>query len=363
MKVSIGSKIVEGPWGGGNLFVKNLSSYLKELGHEVIYDLSESDIDLILLTDPRSRRESSSTFNHEDINKYKKFINPNTSVVQRINECDERKNTDNINIFYLEASSCANKVVFVSKWLEDIYLELGMSSTKSQVIMSGSDKKVFKNYHNKIKNNKVKVVTHHWSSHKNKGFESYEVIDKLLKDPKWKNKLEFSYIGNSSSDYPLNNSILVEPLSGISLASKLSENDIYLTGSINEPSGNHHIEAALCGLPILYLDSGGTPEYCNNYGVAYRGLDELEEKLEYIIENQEVFKEELKKYPFNSENMNKEYLELFNLLVADKSLNKIQINKIYQRLYLLRFKLSKFTRKFSQVNIRTRIKKILSIWK
>ena len=83
----------------------------------------------------------------------------------------------------------------------------------------------------------------------------------------------------------------------------------------------------------------------------------------YIIENQEVFKEELKKYPFNSENMNKEYLELFNLLVADKSLNKIQINKIYQRLYLLRFKLSKFTRKFSQVNIRTRIKKILSIWK
>ena len=67
MKVSIGSKIVDGPWGGGNLFVKNLSSYLKNLGHTVIYDLSESDIDLILLTDPRSRRESSSTFNHNEI--------------------------------------------------------------------------------------------------------------------------------------------------------------------------------------------------------------------------------------------------------------------------------------------------------
>ena len=51
MKVSIGSKIVEGPWGGGNLFVKNLSNYLLELGHKVIYDLSEPDIDLILLTD------------------------------------------------------------------------------------------------------------------------------------------------------------------------------------------------------------------------------------------------------------------------------------------------------------------------
>ena len=27
MKVSIGSKIFEGPWGGGNLFVKNLANY------------------------------------------------------------------------------------------------------------------------------------------------------------------------------------------------------------------------------------------------------------------------------------------------------------------------------------------------
>ena len=50
MKVSIGSKIVQGPWGGGNLFAINLSEYLIKHGHEVIYDLSEPDIDLILLT-------------------------------------------------------------------------------------------------------------------------------------------------------------------------------------------------------------------------------------------------------------------------------------------------------------------------
>ena len=61
MKVSIGSKIVNGPWGGGNLFVKNLSNFLINNGHDVIYDLSDKDIDLILLTDPRSRKESSST--------------------------------------------------------------------------------------------------------------------------------------------------------------------------------------------------------------------------------------------------------------------------------------------------------------
>ena len=75
MKISIGSKIVQGPWGGGNLFAINLTNYLKSNGHSVTYDLSHPDIDLILLTDPRSRSESSSTFNHIEIEKYKKYVN------------------------------------------------------------------------------------------------------------------------------------------------------------------------------------------------------------------------------------------------------------------------------------------------
>ena len=32
MKISIGSRIIEGPWGGGNLFVVNLKNYLIENG-------------------------------------------------------------------------------------------------------------------------------------------------------------------------------------------------------------------------------------------------------------------------------------------------------------------------------------------
>ena len=77
---------------------------------------------------------------------YKQFINPGVSVVQRINECDERKNTSNINSFYLEASECADMVVFVSNWLKDIYIDLGMDKNKTKVIMSGSNKTIFKDY-------------------------------------------------------------------------------------------------------------------------------------------------------------------------------------------------------------------------
>ena len=203
MKISIGSKIVEGPWGGGNLFVKNLSNYLIKKGHKVIYDLSESDIDLILLTDPRSRKESSSTFNHNDILKYKKYVNANSVVVQRINECDERKGTDFINQFYLNASNCADHVVFVSSWLKDIYLKLGMSKDKTSVILAGANSEIFnsKNSSNWNKKEKIKLVTHHWSNHKNKGFDSYQQIDGLISHEKWKNKIEFTYIGNFNQEY------------------------------------------------------------------------------------------------------------------------------------------------------------------
>ena len=149
MKVSIGSKIVRGPWGGGNLFAINLSNFLLKNGHEVRYDLTEPDIDLILLTDPRSRGESSSTFNHIDIAQYKKYVNPNVAIVQRINECDERKGTSNINKFYLDASKVSDHVVFVSTWLKNIYVDIGMNRNKTSVILAGANKEIFNSNNSK----------------------------------------------------------------------------------------------------------------------------------------------------------------------------------------------------------------------
>ena len=66
------------------------------------------------------------------------------------------------------------------------------------------------------------------------------------------------------------NTNLIDPLSGRELANELKKNHIYLTASINEPSGNHHIEASQCGLPVLYLKSGGIPEYCKRFWNRFR---------------------------------------------------------------------------------------------
>ena len=320
MKISIGSKIIKGPWGGGNLFVINLSNYLTSKGHQVVFDLTQKDIDVILLTDPRPKSDSTSKFNHYDIINYKKLVNPNVKVVQRVNECDERKNTTGINSFYLEASDCANIVVFVSSWLESIYLGMGLNPKKSKVIMSGSNKKIFTNQSHKDTKNKLKLVTHHWSAHQNKGFDIYYKIDKMLEDEYWKNTMEFTYIGNVPKNHKYQNTRIIEPLDGKNLANELNLHNIYVTGSINEPSGNHHIEAALCGLPIVYRQSGGLPEYCLKYGENFD--NDFESALKKLVNNYDLYVKNLENYPFNSDSMCQEFVDLFTELTDKEIISK-----------------------------------------
>ncbi len=315
MKISFGSHIVEGPWGGGNLFLINLKNYLTNEGHDVVFGLSDEDIDIILFTDPRTGKGSTSLFSTKDIKNYKKNINNNVKVIQRINECDERKGTKKINKLYLKSSSVSDHIVFVSEWLREIYLNLGMEKNKTSVILSGSDKKIF-NSEGKTKkpvNRKYKVLTHHWSANWMKGFELYLELDKKLNEPTLKNKIEFTYLGNVDKKYKFTNTKVLPPLSGFELAAEIKEHDIYITGSLNEPSGNHHIEAAMCGLPILYVKSGGITEYCQDYGLEIN-LENFEEKILYMIDYYESFKNKIKRYPFDSEIMSLNYLNLFKSL-------------------------------------------------
>ena len=336
MKVSIGSKIVEGPWGGGNLFAKNLSKYLLDRGHEVVYDLASKDIDVILLTDPRNRRSSSSTFNHKDIKRYLRYVNPNSLVIQRINECDERKGTDNINQFYKNASEVSDHIVFVSDWLKRIYTRMGINSSKCSVIMAGANSEIFYPPKENRDNSKFRLVTHHWSSHWNKGFDTYLFIDKLLESDYWKEKIEFTYIGNLDEDIIFKNTNVIHPLSGDELANEIRKNDIYITASINEPSGNHHIEAAQCGLPTLFINSGGIPEYCSGFGEDFENNIDFEKKLIKIVEDFKSYKIKMEEYPFNSEKMCEDFYNLFNSLY-EKNINfdKPKLNFIFKEIVLI----------------------------
>jgi hypothetical protein len=319
MKISIGTNIKEGPWGGGNLFAINLRNYLIKEGHNVVHNLKDEDIDIILITEPRKTSESSA-FTHIEVLDYLSYVKSDTLVVHRFNECDERKNTNYVNKYLINANKVADHTIFVSDWLKQLYFNQGLIRDNLDVIYAGADENIF-NRNNHIKwdsTGPIKLVTHHWGANWNKGFDFYLTLDDLIEKAEWKNKIEFTYIGNIPQKANFKNSSIIKPLSGAFLADEIKKNHIYITGSINEPSGNHHIEASQCGLPVLYINSGGILEYCNNYGVMFNNKEDFEEKLLNLIENYSTFSKKLESYPFSASKMSSDYLNLFEKMYKNK---------------------------------------------
>ena len=311
MKISIGTNIKEGPWGGGNLFAKNLKIFLEKNGHDVYDNLLVDDLDIILITEPRKTSESSA-FTHIDVKRYLDYVNDKTIVIHRINECDERKNTNYVNKYIIQANKIADQTIFVSEWLKSVYVKQGINEKNNNVILAGSNRDIF-NSNNFIpwtSDKKLRIVTHHWGANWNKGFDVYDKLDKLIGLDDWKDKIEFNYIGNLPKKFKFENANHIAPLSGNELANAIKQNHLYITGSLNEPSGNHHIEAAQCGLPILYIDSGGVKEYCEGFGIKY-DVSNLQEVISIFMKDSELYYENMKNYPFSSEKMCKDFENLF----------------------------------------------------
>ena len=317
MKVAIGYQIQKGPWGGGNSFAKSLSEYFKCKGVKVVYDLKDNDIDIILLTDPRGLSPQI-TIDAGKIIRYILFKNNKSIIVHRINECDERKGTTNMNSLLKRANYVADHTIFIATWLKN--LDIFYNNKNTNVILNGGDDKVFNCKNGSLwnKTEPLKLVTHHWGGNNLKGMDVYIKLDELLDDIKWKKFFQFTYIGNIPGNYKFKNVNHIKPCSGKILAKNLKKNHIYLTASINEPGGMHHIEGALCGLPVLFRDSGSLPEYCEKYGLSFQGVDDIVKALKKMRENYKIYKEKIKSYDKTSNKMCSEYYTLFNELYNNR---------------------------------------------
>ena len=151
-----------------------------------------------------------------------------------------------------------------------------------------------------------------------KGFDVYIALDKLLTNQEWERRLEFTYIGNLPKGFKFKRTQHVEPINGTKLGKELAKHHIYISASINEPAGMHHIEGILCGLPIIYRNSGALPEYCTKYGVGFENKNFLP-ALKKMMDEYSHYKKIIFKYPNNSLKMTDAYLNLFSSLIKQRS--------------------------------------------
>ena len=268
MKILLNRKPVEGPWGGGNHFLVGMIEECEKRGHTVTHQL-EADIDVIYLHDPRPDELGISI--NEAI-QYKRHFN-STLVVHRVNECDARKGTDGVDDLLRQTSQYTDFTIFVSNWMKSYHESLGWLSPSRGVFYNGVNTENFYP-REKIDNQKVNIVTHHWSNNYLKGFDVYDWLDKWVEK---NTDFTFTYIGRENGSFK--NTKVVEPLFGKSLGDELGKYDVYVSASRYDPGPNHVLESLASGIPTyVHVDGGGSVEFAG-LDHSYKTLEDLEKIL------------------------------------------------------------------------------------
>ena len=276
MKIYINRKPVEGPWGGGNLFVTAMHDYLPLLDFELLKnrDLLNGIIpDVVFLQSPKPDSEMRFSINDALVLK-KKY--PQIKIIMRVNDCDARKGTEGVDDMWLECSKYVDKTIFVSNWMKEYFIKKGWKCKINHVVYNGVNLSHFKE-RDKIKNGKINIVTHHWSNNRMKGFDIYEELDRFVGK---NNRFTFTYIGRDLGTFK--NTKIIKPLFGEELGKELSRYDVYISGSKFDPGPNHILESIACGIPTIVRSTGGGALEL----AGFKNIFENFKTLEYILSKQ-----------------------------------------------------------------------------
>jgi hypothetical protein len=256
---------VGGAFGGGNQWLGQIARHLALYGWRVRFDLKKP-VDAIVLMDISGGHDCGMSL--EQIRDYKES-HPHVRVIHRLNEADKHRSSSHLDELQQRASALSDYSIFVSEWLLN-YHAWFEKSRPHRVIHSGADDRVFRlPSEPRAPTSPFRLVTHHWSNNWAKGFEEYLKIDELIHKGALLDT-ELWVIGRWPAGITWRSARLFPPCTGKRLASLLHQCDLYVTASRFEAGAMHHVEAAQCGLPVLYhLDSGGTVEVAAPYGIAF----------------------------------------------------------------------------------------------
>jgi len=308
MKISFNRAIVNGPYGGGNHFLKLLVCFLNDRGIETTHRL-EKDIDVIVLMEVR---DQSSSISLKDIQKYK-LENKNVKILHRINENSAHRETTSVmdNLIIGTNKILADKTVFVSHYLEQYFGKLGLSG-KHDVVWNGADRSFFSfKPTTRGRSTPINIVTHHWSNNLLKGYAIYDILNQYcVQNP---NIANFTFVGNCPHGY-LNNAKKISPKPYNEISGFLQECDIYVSASLHEPGGNHIMEGISCGLiPLVVKDGGSCVEYTDGYNFVFNDSRHLISIIETLYNDFELFfskRNNTSNFTYGSEEMCNRYFEI-----------------------------------------------------
>ncbi len=262
------------PTGGGHQFMRALRQQLISIGLRI-----ENNS---ITPTTRACLFNSFNFNHKRLLKIKtrrhacKLIHRVDGPISVYRGYDD--GTDNL-INQIN-NTLADVTIFQSRYSLEMSAKIGMSLRQPFLIIPNAPDPTIFHWEGKAKftqKRKTKLISTSWSDNPNKGLETYRWLDSNLD---W-SKYEYVFIGRINAKPQ--NIEHIQPTDSSTVASYLRKSDIYITASRNDPCSNSLLEALACGLPVIYLNSGGHGELVKGAGIAFDKPDEIPDQLDQIV--------------------------------------------------------------------------------
>jgi glycosyltransferase involved in cell wall biosynthesis len=267
MRVTLLYETINEPWGGVNSFFRNFASHA-ESSNEVELKANCSDAELILssghyyapgrmlkrfqllnLSHGRGMRNPRGLISR----KGSKKIVFRVDGLRRIYAQYPTK-ADDILIGNL---SLADSVIFQSRFCKDSFDHLRIKyPTCDDIILNGTNTNIFYPA-SKIPDfsQGLMLISNSWSANLNKGFQVIASFSEL-------ENVTVLHIGRWPEGIPPNKVKLLGIMGENQVAEILRNGHFFLFPSEHDACSNTVVEALASGLPVLYHDSGGTPELC-----------------------------------------------------------------------------------------------------
>ena len=172
----------------------------------------------------------------------------------------------------------ADATIFQSHYSLQEHERLGCTFVDPVVIPNAADPDIFHS-DNRLpfsRKRKLRLVSSSWSDNPNKGAAIYSWLDGHLD---W-SKYEYTFIGRSPVKF--SNIRHLPPISSEALAEEFRKSDVYITASRKDPCSNSLVEALSCGVPALFLNSGGHGELVKDGGLPFDTPEEIPSLLEVL---------------------------------------------------------------------------------
>ncbi|HRZ18853.1 MAG TPA: glycosyltransferase [Methanofastidiosum sp.] len=311
--------------GGPSHFYENLIPFL-EKEYEITHDIYDTHIDLGIIT--------ALTESYKNVSVLRKN-NPHIILIHRLDGFpkDEESLKSLMNINRL-----CNGTIFQSNFDRINYSIL--NNKDYRVISNGSD------FH-KMEGDVLKILFTNYTARPEKNIEAFI---KLANDSLYREDIIFFAIGNlltfdelrekelppnyvtkTGKFFEVNKEKLKDSSNIIYLGYVDKDNLLRLLNTVdylyfpskNDSCPNTVIEAIRCGVPIIYDNSGGTPELVKNFGICLNNFDNNIDLIEDLIKNKNSYKKKAynNKDLFSIEKAADAYIRYFTELSGVNTMN------------------------------------------